>query len=254
MFNDWLTIGSFTIHGYGVMIAIGILVAFWLAEKEAKRKGLDSSQVDNIGFTCLITGYLGSKTLYCLTNWNAFIQNPTKYLGSEGWVVYGGLLGGILGAVLYCKFKKLSFKDYANVIFPEIALAQAFGRIGCFLAGCCYGKETTSVLGVVFPEGSLAPSGVKLIPTQLLFSFGDFILFYILYKNMREGKHPEYNIGIYLMLYSIGRFFLEFLRGDSARGFIGPLSTSQVIAIPMFIGGIIALLIAKKFANKETVQ
>ena len=87
-------------------------------------------------------------------------------INSGGWVVYGGILGGIFGGWVYCRMKKLDFPAYFNMLIPTVVLAQAFGRIGCFFAGCCYGVPTTSSLGVTFPAGSLAPSGMKLVPTS----------------------------------------------------------------------------------------
>lgn len=245
MFNDWLKIGSLTIHGYGFMIAVGILFAFFLGERQAKKHGLEPNEVDNIIFVCLVVGFLGSKITFVLTNWNAFLKNPMAYLGPDGWVVYGGILGGILGGWLWCRYKKLDFKAYANLLFPEVALAQGFGRIGCFFAGCCYGKETTG-FGIVFPEGSLSPSGVKLIPTQLISSFGDFVLFYLLYRAYEDEKTRDDVTALYLIGYSVGRFIIEFFRGDEARGFIGPLSTSQFIAIFMCAAGIILLIMNHK--------
>lgn len=250
MYNDWFTIGKITVHGYGVMIAIGILMAFFAGEKQARKHGLDSSEVDNLVFACLIAGYLFSKLTYVLVNWSAFLADPMSVLGSNGWVVFGGIIGGILGAWLWCRHRKISFMDYANLLFPEVALAQGFGRIGCFLAGCCYGRETHGAFGVVFPEGSLAPAGVKLIPTQLISSLGDFILFYILYKNYNEGRKEDTG-ALYLMLYSAGRFMIEFLRGDAARGAVGILSTSQFIGLFMFAAGVIMLIMNRKSGRKN---
>ena len=252
MYNDWLTIGPLTVHGYGVMIAIGILAAFFVAERNARKHGLDADQVDNIILMCLLVGFIFAKITYILTNWNDFLLDPWTYLGADGWVVYGGIIGGILGAWIWCRIKKLPFYDYLNLLFPVVAMAQGFGRIGCFFAGCCYGKQTNGAFGVVFPEGSLAPSGVKLIPTQLISSAGDFILFYLLYNNYNKGEHPDDTAALYLIFYSCGRFLIEFLRGDTIRGFIGPLSTSQFIAIFVFAAGLILLAVNRK--NRKTVK
>ena len=238
MYNDWFTIGGLTIHGYGVMIGIGILAAFWLASRLGKRFGLDTDQIDNIIFVVLAAGYAGAKLTYCLVNWNQFITDPLSVLGSGGWVVYGGIICGFLGGYLYCRKKNLDFMKYFNVMIPCASLAQGFGRIGCFLAGCCYGKQTSAWYGVTFPAQSLGPGeGISVIPTQLISSAGDFLLMILLYLNLTKGKHPEYTGGYYLMGYSLGRFFIEFLRGDTARGFFGALSTSQVIAVFTFLLG-----------------
>lgn len=255
MYNDWLTIGPLTIHGYGVMIAVGILMAFFVGERMAKKTGMDPNHVDTLIIVCLITGYLGSKITYILTVWDQFLANPAAVLGADGWVVYGGILGGILGAWLYCHFKKISFFHYANLLFPSVALAQGFGRIGCFFAGCCYGKQTHGALGITFHHSHYAPNDVKLIPTQLLSSAGDFILFYILYKVYMDESTRDETMGWYLLLYSAGRFVIEFLRGDTIRGFVGVLSTSQFIGLFLIAAGIIVLIQVKRNekAKKEAV-
>lgn len=255
MYNDWLTIGPLTIHGYGVMIAVGILMAFFVGERMAKKTGMDPNHVDTLIIVCLITGYLGSKITYILTVWDQFLANPAVVLGADGWVVYGGILGGILGAWLYCHFKKISFFHYANLLFPSVALAQGFGRIGCFFAGCCYGKQTHGALGITFHHSHYAPNDVRLIPTQLLSSAGDFILFYILYKVYMDESTRDETMGWYLLLYSAGRFVIEFLRGDTIRGFVGVLSTSQFIGLFLIAAGIIVLVQVKRNekAKKEAV-
>ena len=130
------------------------------------------------------------------------------------------------------------FLDYFDLAAPSIALAQGFGRIGCFLAGCCYGKETTSRFGVVFPQGSLAPSGVKLIPTQLLSSAGDFVITVVLLIFYRKSRHKGDVGALYMLLYGVGRFVLEFFRADD-RGAIGVLSTSQLISIVIVAGALL---------------
>lgn len=166
--------------------------------------------------------------------------------------------------MLYCKVKKLKFLDYFDIVMPEVALAQAFGRIGCFLAGCCYGRPTDSVFGVVFPEDSLAPAGIKLIPTQLISAAGDFaiaiiliILADVVFKKAKESSLKAKtgfgmvsgDIGcIYMFLYGIGRFLVEFLRND-VRGTVGNLSTSQFISLFIVAGSIILYVINHKKAS-----
>ena len=236
MHNDWLTIGPVTIHGYGAMIAIGILAAFWLSEKNTKKRGLDSEKVDNMIFFILVIGYICAKALYCIVEYRQFLQDPLSVLGSGGWVVYGGILGGIAAAWYYCRKHGWSFMEYANTLFPSVALAQGFGRIGCFFAGCCYGKASSLPFAVLFPVNSLCPVGTPVIPTQLIMSAADFALFFILQRNLFKGRHPEDNAAWYMILYSIGRFTIEFLRGD-VRGSVGPFSTSQFISIFIFLAG-----------------
>lgn len=238
MYNDWLKIGPLTIHGYGVMIAVGILFAFWLAEKLAKKHGLDPDGITSLIFFDIIFAYICSKLLYVLTVFDQFLADPVSVLGSGGWVVYGGIIGGIVGAWLYSKKKGWDVISVYNLMAVCMSLGQGFGRIGCFFAGCCYGVPTDSPIGVQFPADSLCPVGHPVIPTQLIMSAGDFLIFFILYRNYEKGKHPEKTAAIYLILYSLGRFLVEFIRGDIDRGFVGILSTSQFISVFVFIAGL----------------
>lgn len=246
MYNDILTIGPVTIHGYGLMIGIGILVAFLVAGKRAKNRGLSEDSVYSLGLCAVLFGMLGAKILFCIVNFKEFLANPRSFFSLNGFVVYGGIIGGILAAMVYCKIKKLKFLEYFDLVMPSVALAQGFGRIGCFLAGCCYGKETDSVFGIVFHNSKFAPNGVKLIPTQLISSAGNFLiaLFLILYAR-KERKSGEVGAW-YLILYSAGRFGVEFLRNDYRGEVFGILSTSQFISIFTFALGIILLILFRK--------
>jgi phosphatidylglycerol:prolipoprotein diacylglycerol transferase len=252
MFNDWLTIGPFTIHGYGVMIGIGILAAFYVSERQAKKVGMSPDEASNLIFICLITGFLGSKITYILTNLQAFLQNPASFLSSDGWVVWGGIIGGIIGGWIWCKIRKLDFMAYFNLMIPVVALAQGFGRIGCFLAGCCYGRPTDSCIGVVFPAGSMAPAGIALLPTQLFSAAGDLLITAVLLLLDRK-KHARGMLLVwYLLLYGAGRFIIEFFR-DAPRGAVGALSTSQFISLfSLAAAAAVALLIKKRSRNDET--
>ena len=259
MKTDLFSIGSFTVHSYGLMIGIGFILAMLLAEYRAKKLGLREESIIDITIIAGVSGFLGAKLLYIIVEFDTFIKDPKAVLGSAGFVVYGGIIAGVLCCMFYCRIKKLNFLEYFDLVMPEIALAQGFGRIGCFLAGCCYGRETESLFGVVFPAGSQAPAGVKLIPTQLISAGADFIhviillviagsFSYTVAKNKGKSRSlPAGGIGyIYMMFYGIGRFLIEFLRNDY-RGEIGFLSTSQFISIFFVICGAgLLVLNAKK--------
>lgn len=257
MWNDWLSIGPVTIHGYGVMSAIGIISAYLTAEKRAKNKGMDSEKIFGLVISCLIFGYAASKLLYMLTILPEIMANPEQILQhlSGGWVVFGGILGGILGGYLYCRWQKLSVLDYFDTALPAVALAQGFGRIGCFFAGCCYGAPTDSWIGITFTNSDFAPNGIPLIPTQLISSALDFLLFFFLiwYDKNKQKRSGETTI-LYLILYSAGRFVLEFFRGDAVRGSVGVLSTSQFIGLGTLAAGVILYLVRRKGAAAEAVE
>jgi phosphatidylglycerol:prolipoprotein diacylglycerol transferase len=251
MHNDWFKIGSLTIHGYGVMIAIGVLFGFYFAEKNARKHDLDYKNIDNLIFFVIIIGYIFAKVLYCIVEYKQFLKDPLSVLGGGGWVVYGGILGGIFACWLYCRNHQYDFPKYFNTLIPSVAIAQAFGRIGCYFAGCCYGRATTAWYGVTFPTNSLCPVGTPVIPTQLISSFGDLCIFLFLMYNLNKGKHPEDTFGWYLILYSLGRFTIEFFRGDP-RGTVGLFTTSQFISIFLFIGG--AYLIYRRQKKAEITE
>lgn len=234
---DLFSIGPITIHGYGLMIGIGFLAAILIGMKRAEKHGLDKDIVFNMGLLCIVGGMLGAKILYIITEWNSIIHS--KNLWSDlayGFVVYGGIIGGILILYVYSRFKKLNFLQYMDLIVPSVSIGQGFGRIGCLLAGCCYGRETDCPIGIVFHNSEFAPNGVSLLPTQIFSSLGDFLIagYLIWYagKQKKDGKV----ISMYLILYGVGRFIVEIFRNDP-RGNVGMLSTSQFISIFMVAFG-----------------
>ena len=232
-------IGSFSVYSYGFMIAIGIILAGVMFMKRADKEKYNDDSLFNALFLTVLFGMLGGKILYILVNIKSVIDDPSILLNyGEGFVVYGGILAGVIALAFYSKKKKWNVLETFDLAAPSVALGQAFGRIGCFLAGCCYGKETNLWIGVKFPTNSLAPSGVYLHPTQLYSSAFDFALVIVLILFARNNKKKGRVFSMYLILYSIGRFLVEFLRNDE-RGAIGILSTSQFIAIFTLILGII---------------
>lgn len=232
-------IGDFKVYSYGLMIAIGIIVAATLFIRRVRNAGYNEDKLLNLIIVTVISGILGGKFLFILTELNNIINDPSILLNfGNGFVIYGAIMGGALGLYLYCrknKFNSLRILDFAA---PGVALAQGFGRIGCFLAGCCYGRETTLPIGITFPQYSLAPSGVSLLPTQLFSSGFDFILAGILLWYSRKNSKDGRVFALYVIIYSIGRFFIEFFRNDP-RGNVWILSTSQFIAIFTLILGIV---------------
>ena len=238
------------IKSYGLMIAIGIIVAASLFINKGKKRGYDEDSLLNLIIFAVIGGILGGKGLFIITELKNIIKEPSILLNfGYGFVVYGAIGGGALAIYLYCRKKKWNILEVLDITVPGLAIAQGFGRIGCFLAGCCYGAETNLPIGVVFPQGSLAPSGIHVHPTQIYSSIFDFILgFFLLYYGKKKRVHGRV-MGMYLIIYSIGRFLVEFLRNDP-RGSVGLLSTSQFIAIFTLVLGIIIFNI-NKFVKGE---
>lgn len=191
MKNELFSIGSFTVHGYGLMIAIGVIAAYLVGTRRAKRYDLDPEQVFDLVLFGVLGGFLCAKILYLITILDQVIDDPSVILDTaDGFVVYGGIIGGIFTGWVVCRIKKLHFLKYLDLLVPSIALAQGFGRIGCLLAGCCYGKETASALSITFTDSSFAPNGVALIPTQIYSSILDFLHFGLLCFLARRNKVP----------------------------------------------------------------
>ncbi len=246
MAMDLFSIGRFTVHGYGLMIGIGFLIAvLYGCYRCDKKLKLSSDHYTNLAIYTLLFGWLGGKILFLIVEFKSFLASPLTALGSSGFVVYGGIITGVITIFSYCKLKKISFLSYLDALVPGVAICQGFGRLGCFMAGCCYGKETASRLCVVFPEHSLAPPGVPLIPTQLYSAAFDLLLAAFMVAYSHKAKRRGDISVIYFGGYAIGRFIIEFFR-DDPRGSVGSLSTSQFISILMLAFSIILFFINKK--------
>lgn len=237
MIND-IHIGPVTVHMYGIMIAIGYMSALIISERRGKKRGMDTDILYGIFWCAIIGGALGSKLLYYIVSIKDILKDPSILWNFQnGWVVYGGIIGGVLASMVYCRYKNVDFVSYLDLVLPAVAFAQGCGRIGCFFAGCCYGRETDSVFHIEYWQSDFAPNGVKLVPTQIYSSIGDFaIAFVLMAYAKREPKKGKVAAG-YCILYSIGRFVIEMFRNDY-RGALGFLSTSQIISIFILVLGI----------------
>ena len=227
------------IYGYGTMIAIGILSALLLLNYRIKNKDYNEDDIFNMSIVAIISGVLGGKLLYIITDIKNIIEDPSilKDIGN-GFVIYGAIIGGALAVYLFCKKKKWETLKMFDIVIPSIPLAQGFGRIGCFLAGCCYGKPTTLPIGIEFTNSPFVSAGVTRHPTQLYSAVFDFSLaLFLLWYNRKERKDGRI-FSAYIIIYGIGRIIIEFFR-DDPRGKVGALSTSQFISLFAIIIGII---------------
>ncbi len=244
--------GFFQLPTYGVLLATGLVLALWTAKKRARRAGLPGEKVVDLGVWVVLWGLVGGKVLLVVTD--------PSYLGSlqgllsllrAGGVFYGGLLGALLAAVLLLRRYRLPFFPVADLLAPSIALGHAFGRLGCFAAGCCYGARCQQPWSVTFTDPRAAafsgtPLGVPLHPTQLYeaaFNLANFFFLAWLFRRL-EGRGQGQVFGAYLVSYGVARFVIEFYRGDADRGFVfgGLLSTSQAIALVMVSLGVVLIL------------
>lgn len=250
MFND-LKIGPVTIHMYGLMIAIGFLSALLLTSYRGKKKGMDDDVIWGIFFCAIFGGMAGSRVLYYIVEFPQILKDPSILWNfKNGYVVYGGIIGGVLASYIYCRIKKVLFLEYFDLVMPAVSLAQGFGRIGCLCAGCCYGRPTDAWYGITFQSSNLAPNGIRLIPTQIISSIGDFVFCGILLWYASRKPKTGRVAALWMLLYGTGRFAVEFLRNDY-RGSIGALSTSQIISIGIVAAGAVMFAAVPKLKGKE---
>ncbi|MEC4675986.1 MAG: prolipoprotein diacylglyceryl transferase, partial [Nitrospirota bacterium] len=251
MYPVLVRIGPLTIHTYGFLIASGFLVALWLAVRQAKAVGIRRDDIIDIGFYLLLAAIVGSRVFFVLTNWDYYVNNPLDIvkIWKGGLVFNGGLLFTIPTAIWYIRRKRLDFWVTADVFAPSIAIGHAIGRLGCFFAGCCYGKPAAGVFwSVTFsnPE-SLAMKGVPLHPVQLYEAAGEMLNFLVLIFIRKRGAFRGQLFWIYILNYSIIRLVMEMFRGDTVRGFIMPgLSIAQGISLGIAVTAITSLLILRK--------
>ncbi len=252
----YLNIFGFKVPGYGLMITIGAILANlivgWMVIKRDKKDILDLIIIEAYG---LLGGFLGAKILYIIVSFDMIEWDRLtdfNYLGTiigGGFVFYGGLIGGLLCVIIAGIAHKIDAWFFVRKYTFAIPFAHAFGRIGCFLAGCCYGKPYDGPFAVVFPKGSIAPAGISLFPVQLVEAICLMMIALVLFIYSMKGG-LKYSISIYLMLYAVVRFVLEMFRYDEYRGKFLDLYTSQWISIGLFILGIILIVVTKVVDKK----
>ena len=244
--------GRFTIYAYGFFIAVGFVITLILASLKIRKSktGISFGNLVDLFFYTVLSAIIGSRALFVLINFDDYRQNPMQIfkIWEGGLVFYGGLLLAIGVSLWYMRWHRLPIWKVADLISPFIALGLFFGRIGCFFAGCCYGKETSLPWAIIFRHpDSLAPLNIPLHPTQLYDAANGLAIFFFL-NWMEKRKTFEGQIfWLFLFLYTITRFFIETLRGDP-RGFLfgNLLSTSQGIGIPLAIFSLFMLFYMKK--------
>jgi phosphatidylglycerol:prolipoprotein diacylglycerol transferase len=239
-----IKIGPVTIYTYGFFVFLGVLISYLVASKDAEKIGINKEIFSHIICWVLIFSFIGARLFYILVEFRNFLKDPLGLLLSRGgFVFYGGLIFGIFSLYFLTKKHNLEFLKIIDVISGVVPVGHSLGRIGCFFNGCCYGKPTTSWIGITFPPYSPAGlTGEKLIPTQLISSFFLFLLFLFL-RFLKKNKRFDGEIALYyILIYSIFRFIIEFFRGDP-RGHIFFLPFSQFISGILII---VSLLIMKK--------
>ena len=259
----FITIFGKDISMYGICALVGILAWGIFSVNKAKKSGLDDTETIVALLICGVGGLAGSHLLYAITNIHLFIEimnvpgavkDFNDFLTLLGYVFgggvfYGGMLMAILFCIIYLKIRKLDVPAYTDVIIIGLPLFHGFARIGCFLAGCCYGIEWAH--GITYHQGvSPGANGVPRLPVQLIESGINFLIFFLLWYLYNHEKFKGKLTYVYLAIYSVVRFILEFFRGDAIRGRLWIFSTSQWISIAIFIFVVITAF-RKRSAQKE---
>ena len=242
---------------YGLCIVAGILAAALFMIYDCKKNNVRWENAVIIGLIGVLTGFLGAKILYIFVTYefSEIVEMVTEWsfddLTTSGFVFYGGLIAGVAGAFIGAKIIREKLFDYENVLVKIIPLVHGFGRIGCFCAGCCYGKPTDGPLHVIYKHPvSDAPVGEPLMPVQLYEAGFNFILFRVLWFLDRRFK-TKLLLPVYIMGYGIERFIIEYFRYDEVRGRFLAFSTSQWISILMFFTTLIFLFTKRQDLNSQ---
>jgi len=235
-------IGSFELRSYGLFVALAFFTGFFLLYKEAKRKNFYPDKILDLELCILIFGVIGARLLHVLVNFSYYCTHVTEIfmIWRGGLAIYGGLIAGMAASSIFIVRKKMPFLRTADFIIPYIALGQSVGRIGCFINGCCFGKTVShSIPGVIFPGETVARH-----PTQLYASLALLLIFVILKLAGERKPGAGFIFGLYLILYSLQRFCIDFLRADTPR-YLFNLTTSQLISASIFVCVITIMLFRK---------
>lgn len=236
----WPFIGGLALHTYGLMIALGFLLGMLYVKMESERTGLDPQKTLDLFFWVMVGGILGARVFYIINSVDHFWSDPLVFfkVWEGGLVFQGGVIGALIVAIIFIRKNQMPFFKTTDVFAPPLALGHALGRIGCFFAGCCFGKQCDPdefPFAVIFPHNheTVAPPGIPLYPTQLMESLGEFLLFFFLLFYRKKKPFDGAVFLIYLIVYSVLRSIMEVLRGDVIRGFvIEPyLSVAQLISL-----------------------
>jgi phosphatidylglycerol:prolipoprotein diacylglycerol transferase len=247
MFPKLIEAGRFYLPAYGVLVAIAFLVAIFITNRLAARVGLRKELTTNLAVYCALSGMLGAKILMILFDWPRYASNPSEIFAFEtlqaAGVYQGGLLLAFATALLYMQKQGMPKLLTCDVFAPGLALGHAIGRLGCFAAGCCWGQQCDRPWAIRFTredayELTGVPLGVPLHPTQLYEAGAELLIFGVLYWSFGRPHKRGWIIGLYLVLYSVARFVVEFFRHhDQALPFGAALSLTQWISLFTLVVG-----------------
>ncbi len=231
MYPILFKVGPLCIYSYGFMIALGVCLSIWLINKRILRTNVDEHFLIDCVFILLVIGIIGARLFYIALNFENYKHSIFSFfkVWEGGLIVYGGVVAATIALIGITYASKRAFFDVADALIPFVALTQGFGRVGCFLNGCCWGKVTTSMWGVTFPFLDM-----PVHPVQIYESLYCFMMFFLLWMMSNKKKFNGQIAFSYFMLYSGGRFFLEFVRGDQENIFF-ILNRPQCISLVILL-------------------
>ena len=247
-------LGPITIHSYGVLLAAAYLLGLQLALTRARRQGLDRQHVMDLGIWIILSALAGAKLLLLIVDFKQFTGSAQAFLGllQSGGVFYGGLIAAILVAIWYMRRYRMPLWTTTDVFAPGIALGHVVGRLGCLMAGCCFGRPASVPWAITFTDPSSVVAnarllGVPLHPTQLYEAATEAVILAVLLVTERLGRpFPGRTFWTYMLLYGTSRFVIEFYRGD-ARGMVfDALSTSQFVSVILVPLSVVMLVLLSR--------
>ncbi len=235
-------LGPLSIHWYGILMAVGFLAGLWTASRRSVRDGLQPEQVLDLGPWLILGAIIGARSLYVISYWNEFADKPwTEVLMVHhgGLVFYGGFLGATVAGVLYVQIKKLPIWKVADAVAPSISLGYVFGRMGCLLNGCCFGRACELPWAIHYPD-THSTRGLGVHPTQVYDSLLNLGLYLGLVWLYRRKKFDGQVFAAYVVCYAVVRAIVEVFRGDYPRYYLGGLVTpAQLLSAAILIAGLI---------------
>ena len=248
MCPELFRIGDLVISTYGVLVAIGLIVSFYVAIYFAKKEGINEKYVENIFLFTVLGGLIGARLAYILEHPDQFktlIDYIAIWKGGISW--FGGFIGGLITALFFIKKYKINIWKAGDIAAISVVIGHAIGRLGCTAAGCCYGKPVPEHsfwehFAIKFPENSAAPPGMKLYPTQPLEAIASFLIFLLLFFLYKRKLFDGQIFALYIVLYGIERFILEFFRNVTPPIEHIGLTWNQIVSLILIFAGLVIFI------------
>lgn len=244
MFPVLFNVGWFTLHTYGLLVALGFLVGIYTARHFARQFGLDPEQIFNLAVYLALAAIVGAKLFLVIQDWRYYLHDPMSlisagFLQSAG-IFYGGLVGALAVLTLYVHRQRLRWLAVGDAVVPGVAIGHSIGRLGCFAAGCCWGKPTHLPWGITFTSAYShatvgVPLGIPLQPTQLYGTLAEGIIFLVLWRLSKRRAFVGQLTAVYLVCYGVARFLMDFARAyeSEAMLFHGLMTDAQLTSLFM---------------------